>query len=91
MRNYTDKITLRVTKEEKMYLEKSAADSGLCVSTYLRKVIFDNNNEDSDFRYNVMQSLSRMSTLINRCKLEKDKDSYITLLDKEVHHIWQTL
>lgn len=95
MINYTDRITLRVTKEEKMNIEKSAKDSGLCTSTYLRKVIFNNNNnnnnDESNFKYAVMQSLSRMSTLINKSKLEQEKEAYINTMEKEAYALWQIL
>ena len=91
MINYTDRITLRVTKEEKMNIEKSAKDSGLCTSTYLRKVIFSNNNDESNLKYTFMQSLSRMSTLINKCKLEQDTAPYINTMEKEAYALWQIL
>ena len=82
-------ISIRLSDDERKILENRAAESGLTISNYVRKTIFDN-NMSNPYKYQSMNILFDISTDINKYKTFKDK-RYFDNIEKGVERLWEIL
>ena len=82
-------ISIRLSDDERKILNDMAAESGLTISNYVRKTIFDKNISDP-YKYQSMNILFEISTNINKYKTYKDK-KYFDNMEKGFEKLWEIL
>lgn len=89
MSNLSEKITLRVTYEEKLLLDEQAKSAGLTLTKYVRSALFDNRTLDKSY-YSALQSTVKLSTLLNKYEAYGEEE-HLKSMKKEVDSLWQAL
>ena len=82
-------ISIRLSDSERKILNVRATESGLTISNYVRKTIFDK-NITNPYKYQSMNILFEISTDINKYKTFEDK-RYFDNIEKGVEKLWEIL
>lgn len=85
-----EKVSIRISKEEKNLLEKEGESKGLSASEYIRKCIFESHPCEIN-KQQVGRALCQIQTVINETQIFGADDEKIARLNKEVDLIWQLL
>lgn len=88
--------TLRFSEEEEEKFSEIYGDSNLNFSTIVKKRIFNTHTENIRRNESFFSSMGKISSYLNMLEnynsdMDKISTKILTLINKEVEHLWQNL
>lgn len=82
------RLSINLTDSEKKRLNEAVKDSGLNISSYVKKRVFE--SASSPVNGDILRVLSEISTNINKFKAYGDRDNFY-VVERGVNRLWQIL